>query len=262
MSDEGGGGHGGGGDERWLVSYADFMTLLMVFFVIMYSIAQIDVKKYQLVAESLRRAFGGDASVVVDPAISQSGVSGGDAEPAPVNLEDFPPRAPDTLDVATDIGATLSSAGLSSEVNVNNNAEGVLISISEQLLFQPGSAEIQPSAKAVLDKLAIMLQTIPNDVRVVAHTDPTPPADPAYPTNWHLSTARAINIVRYLIEFGGIAPERLSAAGQAEYHPLFPNDSPEHMAFNRRADIVVVYPLDQQQVSVGVITPIQIPGLP
>lgn len=257
-----GGGHGGGGDERWLVSYADFMTLLMVFFVIMYSIAQIDVKKYQLVAESFRRAFGGEPAMVVDPDINQSGVGTGEGEPAPVTIEDFPPRAPDTLDVATDIGATLSNAGLSSEVNVNNNAEGVLISISEQLLFQPGSADIQPSAKAVLDKLAVMLQTIDNDVRVVAHTDPTPPADPLYPTNWHLSTARAINIVRYLVEFGGIAPERLTAAGQAEYHPMFPNDSPEHMAFNRRADIVIVYPLDHEQISVGVINPIEISGIP
>lgn len=255
--------HGGGGDERWLVSYADFITLLMVFFVIMYSIAQVDVKKYKVVAESLRRAFGGEAAAVVDPSINQSGVGTGDSKPAPVSVPEFPPRQSDTLDVATDISSVLNSAGMSSDVAVNNNAEGVLISISEQLLFQPGSADIQPNAKTVLDRLATMLKTIPNDVRVVAHTDPTPPANPLYPSNWDLSTARAVTIVRYLIEYGGIGPERLTAAGQAEYHPVFPNDTPEHMAFNRRADIVIVYPLEKQSVSSsGGLKPITIPGMP
>ena len=151
---------------------------------------------------------------------------------------------------------------MASEVSVNNNAEGVLITISEQLLFQPGNADIQPSAKAVLDKLAVMLQGIPNDVRVVAHTDATQPKDARYPTNWHLTTARAVNIVRYLIESGKIAPARLTAAGQAEYHPLFPNDTPEHSAFNRRADIIIVYQLDHTNISVGVVQPVKIPGMP
>ena len=258
----GGGGHGGGGDERWLVSYADFITLLMVFFVIMYSIAQVDKRKYQVVAESLRRAFGGEPEAVVSPDINQSGVGASESAPSPVNIDSFPPRPPDTLDVVTDIGAVLAGSGLSGEVAVNNNAEGVLISISEQLLFQPGSADIQPSAKAVLDQLAAMLKNIPNDVRIVAHTDPVAPVNPRFPTNWDLSTARAVNIVRYFVEYGGIEPARLTAAGQAEYHPIFPNDTPEHMAFNRRADIVIVYPLDKASVSVGIVPPVRIPGIP
>lgn len=258
----GGGGHGGGGDERWLVSYADFITLLMVFFVIMYSIAQVDMKKYRVVAESLRRSFGGEPAAVVSPDINQSGVGASESAPSPVSIESFPPRQPDTLDVATNIGAVLSSSGISGEVAVNNNAEGVLISISERLLFQAGSADIQPSAKAVLDQLAGMLKTIPNDVRIVAHTDPTPPVNPRYPTNWDLSTARAVNIVRYFVEYGGIEPARLTAAGQAEYHPIHPNDTPEHMAFNRRADIIIVYTLDKASVSVGIVPPIRIPGIP
>lgn len=258
----GGGGHGGGGDERWLVSYADFITLLMVFFVIMYSIAQVDKRKYQVVAESLRRAFGGEPAAVVSPDINQSGVGAGANAPSPVSIESFPPRQPDTLDVVTNIGEVLAGSGISGEVAVNNNAEGVLISLSERLLFQAGSADIQPSAKAVLDQLAGMFKNIPNDVRILAHTDPTPPVNPRYPTNWDLSTARAVNIVRYFVEYGGIEPTRLTAAGQAEYHPIFPNDTPEHMAFNRRADIIIVYTLDKANVSVGIVPPIRIPGIP
>ncbi|MBI5715797.1 MAG: OmpA family protein [Chloroflexi bacterium] len=253
---------GGGGDERWLVSYADFITLLMVFFVIMYSMATIDSKKYKIVAESLRRAFGGEGAAIIDPSINQGSGGKGETAPAPVGVPEFPPRTPDAYDVATNLGQTLSSAGMASEVNVNNNAEGVLITISEQLLFQSGNADIQPSAKAVLDKLAVMLQGIPNDVRVVAHTDATSPKDARYPTNWHLTTARAVNIVQYLIVSGKIAPVRLTAAGQAEYHPLFPNDTPEHSAFNRRADIIIIYQLDHTNISVGVVQPVKIPGIP
>ena len=110
----------GGGDERWLVSYADFITLLMVFFVIMYSIAQVDKQKYKVVAESLRRAFGGEPAAIVRPDINQSGVGTSESAPSPVNIDSFPPRPPDTLDVATNIGEVLSSSGISGEVAVNN----------------------------------------------------------------------------------------------------------------------------------------------
>jgi len=254
--------HGGGDGGRWLVSYADLITLMMALFLVLYTLGRTDLEKYKDLAESFRRAFGGDTSRIVSPDLSEGSGAGGEGEPAPVQVPDFPPRPPDILDVASNLGQALSSAGISGEVSVNNNAEGVLISISEQLLFQPGSIDIQPTAQAVLDQLAIMLRDIPNDVRVVAHTDPTPPVDPRYPTNWDLSVARAVTIARYLVEYGGIDPARLTAAGQAEHHPLFPNDSPEHMAFNRRADIIIVYPLDTQKVSLNIVPPITIPGLP
>lgn len=256
--------HGGGESGRWLVSYADLITLMMALFLVLYSLGQTDLQKYRTLAESFRRAFSGAGASVIDTQINQAPGEGvGEGEPAPVQVLDFPPRPSDTVDVATDISAVLTGSGISSDVIVNNNAEGVLISISEQLLFQPGNADIQPSAQTVLDQLAAMLNTIPNEVRVVAHTDPTPPTDPRYPTNWELSTARAISIARYLIEFGGIDPARLTAAGQAEYHPIYPNDTPENSAFNRRADIVIVYPLEKSaNVSVGIVPPIQIPGIP
>ncbi len=256
--------HGGGESGRWLVSYADLITLMMALFLVLYSLGQTDLQKYRTLAESFRRAFSGAGAAVVDAQISQApGAGVGEGEPSPVQVLDFPARPSDTVDVATDISSVLTGSGISSDVVVNNNAEGVLISISEQLLFQPGRADIQPSAQTVLDKLAAMLKTIPNDVRVVAHTDPTQPTDPRYPTNWDLSTARAVNIVRYLSEFGAVDPARLTAAGQAQYRPIYPNDTPENSAFNRRADIIIIYPLEQSSnVSGGIISPIQIPGIP
>ena len=255
----GGGGHGGG-DERWLISYADFITLLMVLFVVLYSMGQTDIKRYKQLAEGLRQAFGG-AARIVDPSIAEAGSGSGDTEPAPVTLEGFPQRSPDSLDVAAELTALLYQSGLSNAISVQNNIEGLLLSLSETLIFAPGQADLLPSAYPVLDQIAVMVNQIDNEVRVTAYTDNTPPLDPRYPTNWELSAARSAAIVRYLIE-RGLAPERLTAAGRGEYQPLFPNDTAEHRAFNRRAEIAVVYTVEEQSFSLmpnPVLEQIQLP---
>jgi chemotaxis protein MotB len=244
-----GGGHGGGGGERWLVSYADFITLLMVLFVVLYSMGQTDVERYKALAEGLRRAFGGQV-LLVDPGINESGAGTGESSPNPVEVEGFPPRTTDSVDVAADLTSLLSAAGLSNGISVQNNIEGLLLSLSETLLFEPDGAELLPEAYPVLDKIAAMLATIENDVRVTAYTDDTPPADRRYATNWELSAARSASIVRYLVD-QGITPARLSAVGRGEYQPLFPNDTPEHRQFNRRAEIAVVYVVEQQTFDFG-----------
>lgn len=238
--------HGGGGSERWLISYADFITLLMVLFVVLYSMSQVDVDRYKMLAESLHAAFGGGGPVsVVDPDISEGGASGGDSAPAPVTVSGIPERIPDSLDVASRMGDLLTASNMASEVSIRNNIEGVLISLSEKLLFEPGTAVLKPEGPPVLDKVAQMVLPLDNDIRVVGHTDSTPPVDPRYPTNWELSAARAVTVVNYMVA-AGVAPERFTASGRADYEPIFPNDTPEHRAFNSRADIIIVYPIDSQ----------------
>jgi chemotaxis protein MotB len=221
----------------------------MVLFVVLYSMGQTDIQRYKALAESLRRAFGGPARIV-DPGINEAGVGTGESDPAPVEVDGFPQRPSDTLDVASDLTSLLTENGLASGVSVQNNIEGLLLSLSESLLFEPGQADLLPGAYPVLDKIAQMLNRIDNEVRVTAYTDNTPSTDPRYPTNWELSAARSAAIVRYLIA-RGVAPERLSATGRGEYHPLFANDTPEHQAYNRRAEIAVVYVIEQQDFAVG-----------
>jgi chemotaxis protein MotB len=116
----------------------------------------------------------------------------------------------------------------------------VLISLSEKLLFTSGRADLIPEAYPILDKIIEMLKPIPNDVRIIGHTDDSTPKDPRFLTNWDLSYGRAMVIVTYL-EQKGIAPTRLIPTGRGSYQPVFPNDSKEHRALNSRADIVVVY---------------------
>ncbi len=238
-------GHGGGGEEgggeRWLVSYADFITLLMVMFVVLYSMGQIDVEKYKKLAESMREAFSlGSASKVIDASINSQGGTTEDGSPDPIVVPGLPQKPPESVEVAGQLTSMLSASGLGSGVSVQTNIEGVLISLSEKLVFTPGTAELQDDAYPVLDTIIAMLKPIENQVRIVGHTDNTPPSDPRYRNNWELSAGRASVIADYLMQ-GGIAPDRIMISGRGEYHPIFPNDTDEHRALNSRADIIVLY---------------------
>lgn len=240
----------GGGNDRWLVSYADFITLLMVLFVVLYSMGQIDVQKYKALAQNLKAAFsvgGGAPPKVVDPNIDQTGGLAPNTAAQPITVEGLPLIGSVGTEVAGKLTDLLKENGLSSEVSVQNNVEGVLISLSQHLTFVEGRAELQPSAYPVLDTIAEMVLVIPNEIRIVGHTNNSPPIDPRFPDNWSLSLARANEIVRYF-QVKGVSPDRLVPTGRGEFQPLFPNDSPEHMAINSRAEIIVVYPVSSDEV--------------
>jgi chemotaxis protein MotB len=244
--------HGGGGD-RWLVSYSDFITLLMVLFVVLYSMGQIDVQKYKALAQNLKSAFtvGGAPPKVVDPNIDQSGGLSQNMSAQPITVEGLPILSSVGSEVASKLTDMLKENGLSSEVSVQNNVEGVLISLSQKLTYVEGRAELQPAAYPILDTIVTMVQGIPNEIRVVGHTDNSTPLDPRYPDNWSLSLARANEIIRYF-QAKGIAPDRLIPTGRAEFQPLFPNDTLEHRNLNSRAEIIVIYPVSTDEVQLDI----------
>jgi chemotaxis protein MotB len=241
---------GGGGSQRWLLTYSDMITLMMVFFVMLFSTAQIDLKKYRRVAESLQRAFGGSGAVIV-PISEEEGGAWESEYTKPVLIE-APTISYGPSDVSAELGDAIARAGIEGQVSVRTHIEGVIISLSEDLIFPPGSAELQPKGREALDDIASVLHAMPNAVRVEGHTDDRPTDNPDYPTNWELSTARAVSIVRYLIE-KGISPSRLSAAGMASYQPLVPNDTPDQRAMNRRANLVIIYPIDSREFQVNLL---------
>jgi chemotaxis protein MotB len=233
-------GHGGGGSERWLVSYADFITLLMVLFVVLYSMGQVDVQRYKQLANSLRAAFSGGPTKIVDPGIDQAGGSEEDKAAAPIVIPGIPQVPVNSVEVAGELTDLLAAANLGGAVSVQNNIEGILISLSEKLVFAPGTAELNQDAYPVLDTISQMILPLENDIRITGHTDDSAPIDPRFPSNWDLSLARAMVIADYF-QTAGVEPARLTVAGRGEFKPVFPNDTPEHRALNSRAEIVVVY---------------------
>jgi len=242
--------HGGGGD-RWLVSYSDFITLLMVLFVVLYSMGQVDVEKYKMLAENLRSAFAGGGPVkVVAAQISTAGGNSKDGSPNPIVVPGIPEKPPVSEEVAGDLSQMLSAANLGSEVSVQTSVDGVLISLSDKLLFPSGSSSIQDSAYPVLDTIIGMLRTTEHQIKIVGHTDDSKPSNSQYSNNWELSIARAMMISDYMIK-SGISPKRMIITGRGEYDPIFPNDTPAHRELNSRADIVVVYQVDANLITSG-----------
>ena len=242
----------GGGKDRWLISYADFITLLMVLFIILYSMGQVDAEKYKQLAESLRAAFGGGggAERVIEAGINQAGGMNEQGAPAPIVIPGIPTRPLTSSDVAAELTDLMVGSNLGGAVSVQNNIEGVFISLSEQLIFEPGTTNLQPQAFPVLDNIIKIIGPLDNEIKVVGHTDNIPPADPSYRSNWELSMARALTVVEHM-QAVGIQGYRLNASGRGEYQPLFPNDTPEHQALNNRVEILVIYKVDNDIFNLG-----------
>jgi chemotaxis protein MotB len=230
-------GHSDGGHEnaeRWLLTYADLITLLMVFFVVLYSMSSADSTKFKAISVALQQAFN------LDVLKGQAATSIGDGTAAPVIPVDNlinDSQVPQVSRLQSKIQAVVEGVAQSPDVSVSVDREGVVIRLSGSYLFDSGRAELKPNSLSILDAVSAELRIQPNDIRIDGHTDSTPIDSPRYPTNWELSVARALAVTRYLIETDGLPSGRLMAAGFAEFRPLVLNDTREHRAMNRRVEI-------------------------
>jgi chemotaxis protein MotB len=223
--------------ERWLITYADLITLLMVFFIVLYSMANADTDKFKRISAALTQAFNVD----VLQGSGASSITDGAPE-AKSQIEDLISSAevPEAMRIKNKIESILKTSEQMPEVSVGEDREGVVIRLSGSYLFDSGRAELKPNSLAVLDAIASELKLLPNDIRVDGHTDSTPIDSPRYPTNWELSTARALAVTRYFTETSGVRADRLMAAGFGEFRPLAPNDTRERRAANRRVEIHIL----------------------
>jgi chemotaxis protein MotB len=261
--------------ERWLVSYADFITLLFAFFVVLFASSQSDKKKQSQLAAAMQNAFSPlgtfDAHAITPPLDPDAG-SPSDATPAPIQ-----PPLPTAEQLEAHLAAqrfaqteahikdliekNLSSDKLAQDklgrskanqknstgpglppgsVTIRTTQEGLVISLHEAGFFASGSAVVRPASLALLNQLAATLPSSP--LRVEGHTDNIPIHNAQFQSNWELSTARATAIARLLLDRGNINPANLSAAGYAEYHPITSNNTEEGRAQNRRVDIILLRP--------------------
>jgi chemotaxis protein MotB len=233
-------GHDGGGHEnaeRWLLTYADLITLLMVFFVVLYSMSSADSSKWQEVSLALQQAFNVGVLQGQSSTTLSNGGSSAVVEP-PVESLISDNEVPQVIRINDKIAAVLAViTSQTPDVSVGIDREGIVIRLSGSYLFDSGRAELKPNSMAVLDAIATELRPLDNEIRIDGHTDSTPIDSPRYPTNWELSVARALAVTRHLSESDGVQASRLTAAGYGEFRPLVGNDTREDRAKNRRVEI-------------------------
>ncbi|MCC7354176.1 MAG: OmpA family protein [Anaerolineae bacterium] len=246
MAKKHGGGHGGGSEERWLLTYADLITLLLAFFIILWAGSRADLEKFGRLAKALSQAFG--VSVFEGEGGGVLGTGSGLFE-----FSQLSGAQRQFMHISEKLQQYASQEGLSESIAVNFRNEGIVITLSNALLFPSGGVEIGEESRGTLAEIAELIRPLPNEVRIEAHTDNLPTNSPVYPTNWELSAARAAAVVRYLIDTEGIEASRLSALGYGEQRSIYANDTREHRLLNRRADILILYPNEKTAPIVNVI---------
>ena len=218
-----------GGHDRWLLSYADLVTLLLALFTTLYAASTVDAQKLERVQSSMREAF--NAPPLVEPAAPRSSL----VPPVAVVAGQ---ASPDGLQLR--LQQQLQQALGQEHLEIRRDARGIVVSLPEEAAFGIGKTDMSAEARDVIARIAETVGPEANAIRVEGHTDDTPIRTSRYSSNWELSTARASAVVAYLVEDRGFDPARLSAAGYGEFHPRVPNDSAANRARNRLIDIVIL----------------------
>lgn len=217
-------------DSNWLTTYGDMMTLLLAFFVLLYSFSSINAEKFQTVIESLKGKLG---VLEGGKTISSSELITAGAKSEKVSLQEFDR-------IHSKIAKYVENKNLEDKIKLEMTERGLTIRFTGKVLFDLGEARIKEGSYEILDKIAGIIDQVPTQIMVEGHTDNLPINNSKYPSNWELSTTRATNVVRYFIEHNEINPAKLLAAGYAKYKPIKPNDSPKNRASNRRVDVIVL----------------------
>ena len=245
-----------GNHERWLVSYADFITLLFAFFVVMYALSSVNEGKYRILSESMATAFRnvqvvGDAApqpVAINPPIPLPKKPSG-AMKAPPDMAKQKQR--DTMrNVAKDILEVMAPLIEQGKVRVIETSRGVTIEINDSILFAPGQALLQPPLIKAMSAIAEVLAPTEFPITIEGHTDNVPINTPQFPSNWELSAVRATTVLRLFAD-SGVAAERLTAIGYADTRPVEPNVLADGRARNRRVTILIDSTVPEKGTEVG-----------
>lgn len=222
------------GAPPWMTTFSDMMTLLLTFFILLYSISSLDAEKFREIAASLQQVLTGSKQIL------ESDASNGSVPLDNTHLINKQGNEGDIAEIYQKVLEYIREQGLEADVSIRYDQRGVILNINDKILFDTGKANLKPESIVILKKLKGLLTSMPNDIVVEGHTDDVPINTPEYPTNWELSVARAVTVVRYFIDAEGVDPARFSAAGSGEYHPIVPNTSPENRSLNRRVELLIV----------------------
>ncbi len=206
--------------NRYLITYADVITLLLGLFIILYAISNIDLLKYENVKQAMESSFGSGKIVGLEKRIPGLEVPADKLKDHLIKL--------------------INDNGYGNVIKLEENQRGITIHILDEILFTSGEAELSKSSLSVLNNIAGILKDIPNDIRIEGHTDNVPINTAKFPSNWHLSVMRALNTAYYLVNSEKLQPDRVSIVGYSEYKPIATNFTPEGRTLNRRVDILII----------------------
>ena len=241
---------GNEGSPAWMTTFSDLMTLLLTFFILLFSFSTLDAIKFKNVASALQSVLLGEAKPTIFP---------NDIPPGEIPIMDpLPVPKPDEIDTIDNelvqlyelVTTYVDNEGLSAEISVKTNIRGVIIDINESVLFDSGEAKLKEDSKKTLEKVYNLINQFENELIIEGHTDDNPISTIEFSSNWELSVIRAVNVVRYFTEEKNIATERISAAGYGEYQPIDNNETEIGKSYNRRVNILILVDSNKEEISI------------
>ncbi|WP_373757875.1 OmpA family protein [Jeotgalibaca porci] len=236
-------GNSGSGGGSWMTTFSDLMSLLLTFFILLFSMSNVSNEKFTQAAQSLSSSLIGGGEGIMDGVIVpfEDDNTGTNETVVPAEELEAPGLDPALIEIYNRVINFVEKNDLEDKVIITADPKGVYVNVSNAILFGKESASISREGRSVLKSVGKLLNQLDNRVVIEGHTDDIPNAYGQYPTNWELSVGRAVSVLRYLNENEHVDARRLSAVGYGENQPLAPNNSEENRARNRRVNIVVIY---------------------
>lgn len=222
--------------DAWIATFADTMTLLLTFFVLLYSFSTVDAAKFKQIASSLQSVLTGESGKSILDFNIKNGEVPLVGEPVPTTQANN-----NTEDIYEKVQSFIKEKQLEATVVIKTDNRGVIIQLRDNILFESGKADIIVNSKPVLDSINGLIANFSNDIVIEGHTDNVPISNYAYKNNWQLSSARALTVLEYFVSIKGQAhPERFKSIACGEYQPIAPNNNDVNRALNRRVNILIV----------------------
>lgn len=211
--------------DSWLATYSDTITLLLTFFILLYSISVVDSQKLSELSNALQQSLKGNVEVTELENLEDLQVQQGNSE---------------YEDLSEKLENIIQSNNLTDVIKIREEERGIVLQLDETILFDSAEADLKSYSTDILDQVTSIIESVDNDILVEGNADNVPMYSEEFKSNWELSTARAVNVVKYFVSTKNIDPTRFSVKGYGEYNPLVGNDTPENRAINRRVDILIV----------------------
>ncbi|WP_419725102.1 flagellar motor protein MotB [Terrisporobacter petrolearius] len=214
--------------NAWLDTYADTITLLLTFFILLYSMSSVDAKKLNELSNALQKSLRGDVKVEELSDIKEIATNN---EKTSEQIQE---------DLVKKVNETIEANSFTDVIKVRDEDRGVVLQLDETILFDPGKADLMKKSQNVLNMVTKIVKDLPNDVLIEGNTDDIPMFNKEFQSNWELSTARAVSVVKYFVSVKKLDPTKFSVKGYGEYKPLVENNSTKNRTINRRVDILIV----------------------